>query len=80
MKITGENSCKGFLWIFSETSQGLVKNSLHAALPIPEEPGFFSAAWKGSEEMTSVTANFPGQWGDKSFLVLCKKEFDGRCM
>lgn len=80
MKIIGENSCKGFLWIFSEISQGLVKNSLHAALPIPEEPGFFYAASKHSEEMTSVLANFPGQWGDGSFLVVCKKEFDGRCI
>lgn len=30
--------------------------------------------------MTSVIPNFPGQWDDKSFLVLCKKEFDGRCI
>lgn len=61
-------------------SQGLVKNSLHASLPIPVEPGFFYAASKSSEEMTSVIPNFPGQWGDESFLVLCKKEFDGRCI
>lgn len=63
MKITGENSCKGLPWIFSETSQGLVKNSLHTALSIPAEPGFFCAASKSSEEMTSVIPNFPGQWG-----------------
>lgn len=30
--------------------------------------------------MTSVIPNFPGQWDDESFLVLCKKEFDGRCI
>lgn len=41
---------------------------------------FFYAASKSSEEMTSIIPNFPGQWDDESFLALCKKEFDGRCI
>ena len=56
-------SAKACIFFSVKFSQGLVKNSLHAALPASAESFclFFYGASKNSEEMAFLIPNFPGR-------------------